>query len=170
MSYNTSKRTVLSDDKHHQIKSAYSKKLKQTISFPENSDHTRQEFKDECDINNIMAQYERTGEIFHLNESAPQYLDCDGTDFRASMDYIAGAFSMFEELPSKIRAQFDNDPATFLDFCSHEKNYPELAQMGLLTPEATERRTNPQPTAPASSSEPTAAPQAAPVTTPKEGG
>jgi len=145
MSYNAQHRTVLSDDKKHQIKSAYSKKIKQTISFPENSDHTRQEFKDECDINVIMAQYERTGEIFHLNEAAPQFMDCSGDDFRANMDYIASAFSMFEELPSKIRAQFDNDPATFLDFTSQEKSLPEMAAMGLLSPDAAERYLNPAP-------------------------
>lgn len=162
MSYNAQHRTVLSDDKKHQIKSAYSKKLKQTISFPEQSPHTRQEFKDECDINTIMAQYERTGEIFHINEAAPQYLDCNGDDFRANMDYIAGAFSMFEELPSSIRAQFDNDPATFLDFTSQAKNYPELAAMGLLSPEAAEKYLNPAPT-------PTAPPTAPPASsTPSE--
>lgn len=159
MSYNAQKRTVLSDDQNNQIKSAYSKKLKQIISFPEQSPHTRQEFKDECDINTIMAQYERTGELFHINEAAPQYMDCNGDDFRASMDYIAGAFSMFEELPSKIRAQFDNDPAAFLDFTSQEKNLPEMAAMGLLSPDATNRILNPAP----APSAPPAAPQADPT-------
>nr|QJB19780.1 MAG: internal scaffolding protein [Microvirus sp.] len=157
MSYNVSQRTVLSDDKHNQIKSAYSKKIKQNISFPSQSPHTRQEFKDECDINTIMAQYERTGELFHINEAAPQYMDCNGDDFRASMDYIAGAFSMFEELPSKIRAQFDNDPAAFLDFTSREKNLPEMAAMGLLSPDAASRILTPQPTA---TTAPTAPPAA----------
>lgn len=162
MSYNPDLRTVLTDDKNTKFHSAYSKKLKQTISFPEESPYTRQEFKDECDINTIMAQYIQTGEFFHLNESAPQYLDCTGEDFRSAMDYVAGAFSMFEELPSKVRAQFDNDPATFLDFASQEKNRPELAEMGLLSPEALDRFHNPPAPAPV----PPAAPQAAPTPSP----
>nr|QJB21637.1 MAG: internal scaffolding protein [Microvirus sp.] len=144
MSYSPTNRTALIDNKNIPFRSAYSKKLKTTISFPPSSPHTRQEFKDECDINNIMAQYLTTGEFFHINETAPQYLDCTGEDFRASMDYIAGAFSMFEELPSKIRIQFDNDPAEFLDFCSQEKNRPELAAMGLLSDEAVTRLATPQ--------------------------
>lgn len=108
------------------------------------SPYTRQEFKNECDINHIMLQYELTGEITHINESAPQYLDCSGEDFRAHMDYVAGAFSMFEELPAKMRARFDNDPAAFLDFCSHEKNRPEMAQMGLLSVDAAAAYATPQ--------------------------
>lgn len=104
------------------FRSAYSFKIKVALEFPENSPHTRQEFKDECDINNIMAQYLVTNEFTHLNDAIPQYLDCSEADFRQQMDYVAGAYSMFEELPSKVRAQFDNDPALFLDFCSHEKS------------------------------------------------
>ncbi|AXH73767.1 MAG: internal scaffolding protein [Microviridae sp.] len=144
MSFNPSIRTQLLDNSNTPFRSAYSTKLKQSISFPDSSPHTRQEFKDECDINNIMRQYLTTGEFFHINETAPQYLDCTGEDFRASMDYIAGAFSMFEELPSSVRMQFDNDPAEFLEFCSHEKNRPELAAMGLLSDEAVQRMATPQ--------------------------
>lgn len=145
MSFNPEKRTQLHDIKKTPFIGAYSPKLKITQSFPDNSPHTRQEFKEECDINNIMAQYMTSGEFFHINETAPQYLDCTGEDFRASMDYIAGAFSMFEELPASVRMQFDNDPAEFLDFCSHEKNRPELAAMGLLSADAVKQMATPQP-------------------------
>lgn len=139
MSFNPENRTHLTVKKTSITTAPYQTKNQISLSFPENSPHTRQEFKDECDINNIMAQYMNTGEFFHLNETAPQYMDCSGEDFRAAMDYVAGAFSMFEELPSKIRTQFSNDPAEFLEFCSHEKNRPELAEMGLLSPEALDR-------------------------------
>lgn len=156
MSFQPNNRTELLPRTLNQFRSAYSEKLSIDMVFPENSPHTRQEFADECDINNIMKQYLNTGEFFHLNETAPQYLDCTGEDFRVHMDYIAGAFSMFEELPSAIRHRFDNDPAEFLDFCSQEKNRPELAEMGLLSPEAVDRMSTPT-TAP---SAPPSAPQA----------
>jgi len=139
MSFNPELRTHLTATKNTLTIAPYQTKNKIALTFPNNSPHTRQEFKDECDINNIMSQYLHTGEFFHINEAAPQYLDCTGADFRAQMDYVAGAFTMFEELPSNIRTKFNNDPAEFLDFCSHEKNRPELAEMGLLSPEATER-------------------------------
>lgn len=151
MSHRASSTTSLSVP--GRFRSAYSEKIQKSISFQENSPHTRQEFRDECDINVIMAQYLQTGEFIHLNTAAPQYLDCTGIDFRQQMDFVAGAFSMFEDLPSKIRLQFDNDPAAFLEFCSQEKNRPELAQMGLLSPEAIARDTTPQGTVPVASPE-----------------
>lgn len=159
MSYNPDQRTVLIKNDKSPFKSAYGNKLSIALVFPDNSPHTRQEFKAECDINNIMAQYLTTGEFFHINETAPQYLDCTGEDFRANMDYIAGAFSMFEELPSAIRMRFDNDPAEFLDFCSQEKNRPELADMGLLSPEAVTRLRTPQGTGTSAVADPTEAPK-----------
>lgn len=143
MSFNKNNRTPLVETQTR-FKTAYSPKNQIKLEFPIESPYTRQEFKNECDINYIMLQYEMTGEINHINESAPQYLDCSGEDFRAHMDYIAGAFSLFEELPATIRARFDNDPAEFLDFCSHEKNRPEMAQMGLLSDEATKAHYYPE--------------------------
>ncbi|AXH75306.1 MAG: internal scaffolding protein [Microviridae sp.] len=135
MSYNPNNpRPLIPTQKH--LTSNYSPKLRIQLTFPENSLYTKQEFKEECDINYIMNQYQQTGLIPNLNEIAPQYLEDTDFDFRSSMEYIAEAKSLFNQMPSKIRAQFDNDPATFLDFCSKEKNRPELAEMGLLKPES----------------------------------
>lgn len=167
MSFQPNNRTELLPRKLNQFRSAYSEKLEIAMVFPDHSEYTRQEFAEECDINTIMRQYQHTGELFHINETAPQYLDCTGEDFRTHMDYIAGAFSMFEELPSEIRSRFDNDPAEFLDFCSHDKNRPELAEMGLLSPEAVERMSTPAPTPQSASSAPTAPLAPASEPTPK---
>ncbi|AXH75311.1 MAG: internal scaffolding protein [Microviridae sp.] len=115
------------------IKSNYSPKLKVSISFQQNSPFTKQSFKDECDINLLMARYMRTGELPNINERAPEYLDTTtGYDFQAAMQLVAEANSLFQDLPSRIRNRFQNDPAAFLDFCSDENNRPELAAMGLL--------------------------------------
>lgn len=115
---------------------AYSPKLKTAICFPEQSPHTKQSFKDECDINTIMARYMSTGQLPDLALANPQYFDASGADFQQSMEFVAGAQSLFAELPSQVRNRFGNDPAAFLDFCSHDKNRPELAEMGLLRPNA----------------------------------
>jgi phage internal scaffolding protein len=137
--------------------SAYSLKIQTPLTFPENSPHTRQEFKAESDINTIMAQYMRTGELPQINLLAPQFLDCGGESFADHMNYIAGANSLFNELPSAIRNRFQNDPGAFIDFCSNPNNRPELAQMGLLSTQAIKamRTHTPAPSAsPASSQEP----------------
>ncbi|AXH76686.1 MAG: internal scaffolding protein [Microviridae sp.] len=115
------------------ILSTYSQKKPYKISFPQNSKHTKQEFKEECDINTIMKRYELTGELPNISEVAPQYLDVSaGVDFQQSMEFVAGANSLFGEMPSAIRNKFNNDPREFVEFCSLEKNRPELAEMGLL--------------------------------------
>lgn len=125
------------------IKSTYSPKLKVSVIFPDDSPHTKQEFADECDINVLLSRYQSTGEIPNLNERAPQYLDATGYDFQTHMDFIAGAKTLFQEMPSAIRNRFDNDPAKFLDFTSQEKNRPEMAEMGLLKPKREWTNTSP---------------------------
>lgn len=120
-------------DAHIHFKTAYGPKLRVALSFPENSRWTKQSFKDECDINNVMGRYLSNGEIPQINQTAPQYLDVTGYDYQSAMELVAGAQSLFEEVPSNIRNRFQNDPAQFLDFCSNEKNREEMAQMGLLS-------------------------------------
>jgi phage internal scaffolding protein len=125
--------------------SAYSPKLKITITFPENSPYTKQEFKDESDINTIMSQYQRTGLMPNINESAPQYLDATGYDFREQMEFVRGAQELFNELPSDLRNRFNNDPARFLDFTADPLNRVEMAKLGLLSIDATKAILSPPP-------------------------
>lgn len=129
---------LTSDLVHGFIRHAYSFISPVALSFANESQYTRQEFKDECDINVIMRRYQSTGELPILNQGTAQFLDVSASlQFQDSMNFVADAQSMFNELPSAIRDRFYNDPAQFLDFCSNGDNRKELAQMGLLTPEAT---------------------------------
>ena len=52
------------------------------------------------------------------------------------MQFVAGAQTLFNEMPSSIRNRFSNDPAHFLDFCSNENNRAEMHEMGLLKPQS----------------------------------
>lgn len=139
---------------------AYNPKARLALTFPEDSPYTKQEFKDECDINILLSRYMSTGEIPNLNERAPQYLDVTGMDFQTHMEFVAGAQTLFQELPSAIRNRFSNSPAEFLDFCSQEKNRPEMAEMGLLKPPAEWATPPTPPAAPAAPEAPAAAPAA----------
>lgn len=100
---------------------------------------TQQEFADECDINNIMARYIKTGTV-------PMYLDrgmLDGDmhemSYHDMQNVIADANSAFAVLPATVRASFDNDPAKFVDFALDDKNVNKLREWGMLSPEAVER-------------------------------
>lgn len=125
--------------------SAYSLKIQQPLTFPDNSPYTKQEFKAESDINTIMASYARTGELPKINELAPQFLDVTDMDFQTHMNYIREAQELFDELPSAIRNRFQNDPGAFIDFTSDPINRPELARLGLLSTEATRAILSPTP-------------------------
>jgi phage internal scaffolding protein len=146
MSYQPKNRTSL---KNPTIKHAFSPTLSLAITFPENSPFTKQEFREESDINTIMARYQSNGIMPAINESYPQFLDVTGEDFFTHMQIVAEGKQLFDSLPSALRARFNNDPASFLDFTSNQaENGLEMAKLGLLTPEATNRYLNPLPLTP----------------------
>ena len=45
------------------------------LDFTGDDGKTKQEFRDECDINVLMERYEKSGVISHMNKATPQYLD-----------------------------------------------------------------------------------------------
>ncbi|WNK12446.1 MAG: internal scaffolding protein [Microvirus sp.] len=111
--------------------SAYSPKSRISITFP-TLGRTKQSFKDECDINTIMAQYMRTGILDNLNKRPPRYIDASGIEFQASMQLIADAKQAFSALPSQLRDRFHNDPARFLHFLDNPENREEAIKLGLV--------------------------------------
>lgn len=101
---------------------------------------TKQSFKAEADINNIMAKYQKTGLLEAVNKIQPQYGDVVGLDFQTAMEQINLAQSMFDELPSTVRKRFRNDPADFVDFVSDPANADEAERLGLIKrPEPVEK-------------------------------
>lgn len=110
----------------------YGPKVKVRIFFSKQG-RTKQSFKDECDINTIMARYQQTGQLPDLlTKNNGQYLDVTGYDYQEAMQLVAGAHSLFAELPSHVRLRFENDPSQFLAFTSDPKNREEMARLGLL--------------------------------------
>jgi len=94
---------------------------------------TKQSSKDECDINNILAQYRRTGMIAHINAAAAQYLDLPSDlDYQASINVVKSAEEAFASLPAKIRDEFQNDPSVFLAGLYDPAKRPRLEELGVL--------------------------------------
>ncbi len=109
---------------------------------------TQQNFRDETNINNILAKYAKTGLIDHINKYSGRYENMpDEDDFHAAMNLVLDAQSMFFELPSDLRSRFENDPGQFLEFLDNPENIDELREMGLMPPAAPEATAEP-PTAP----------------------
>ena len=111
----------------------------------------KQSFKDECDINYIMRKFEKKGVIDHLNNHQGQYGNFIGfEDYHISQNKILAAAEAFASIPSKIRAKFGNDPATFLEFAQNPENLDEMIKIGLAPQKAQEPQpeTSPEPGAP----------------------
>lgn len=91
-----------------------------------------QSFKAECDINRIMAKFQKTGMVEWLSRRQPEYLDCSGEDFQDAMFTVVKAREMFAELPSSMRDRFANDPQKLLVFLTKEENRAEAISLGLV--------------------------------------
>lgn len=113
------------------------------LDFSNDPGLTKQSFRDECDINVLMDQYQRTKTFTHISAALPQYGDFSNVlDYQAAVNQVKDAQAAFAELPSHIRDRFANQPAELLRFMDNPENLEEGRQLGLY-----EEESNPVPTA-----------------------
>lgn len=143
----------LSNDYQHVItKRANGSRRVQFISDAPSS--TDQSFKNDCDINSMVKRFIKAqfGAGPNAKKMFEQWLMSTSNgqvdeniaidhriDYQDAIQHIQRADALFMDMPSDIRKRFNNDPGAFLNFAMDPKNRAELATMGLLTPEATER-------------------------------
>lgn len=107
------------------------KKVSLTFTKPSKTDGSQ---KKECDINNIIKKYNKTGVLSHVSNAIPVFGDVSSFgDYQACIEHIQNAERLFSELPSRVRARFQNDPSQFLDFMSKQENIDEAVALGLAT-------------------------------------
>lgn len=101
--------------------------------FFENPSLTQQQFKDECDINNIVSRANATG-VIPQGSRQPLFGDFSEipTSYLGVQEYLKNAQENFLSLPSDLRLQFDNNPASLLDFLSHDENREKAIELGLV--------------------------------------
>lgn len=93
----------------------------------------QQHFKDQCDINKILARYNKTGQLTHIRSTMARYADVTNIpDLGDLANKVNRANAMFEELPSKIRDRFQNSPEAMLAFMADENNRDEAIKIGLI--------------------------------------
>lgn len=95
---------------------------------------TQQQFKAECDINQVLAKFQRTNVLDHINKHGARYGDATAFDYQEALNIKIAADQVFSELPSKIRNRFNNDPAEYLAFFEDPENREEGVLLGLLEP------------------------------------
>ncbi len=117
-----------------EVRSVFNRGPRVQIEFAKKG-RTKQSMKDECDINLIMAKYQKTGAIAHLNRHGADYGFATSEDFASAMRTVTVAQDMFDHLPSSIRNRFANNPAAFLDFVQDADNRQEAIELGLFAAE-----------------------------------
>jgi phage internal scaffolding protein len=95
----------------------------------------QQNFKDECDINNIMERFGLTGEL-PANPLPPQYGDFSGVlDYHSALNAVLASQDAFNELPATLRARFENDLNNLIRFLDDPNNRNEAIDLGLISKE-----------------------------------
>ncbi len=92
---------------------------------------TKLSMQKECDINQIMAKYQKTGLIDHFAKHGGDYGFASAVSLHEAMNIVTKAEQMFDDLPSKARSRFEGDPARFLEFVQNPANQQEMFELGL---------------------------------------
>ncbi len=98
--------------------------LKQTKKYKDG--RTKQSFRDECDINLIMARAARGGTISHLAKYEGVYADFSDYDFFEQTQMLTRGREVFDDLPAEIRREFGQSPQAFFDYVNNPVNKDEL--------------------------------------------
>lgn len=112
---------------------------------------TNQSFKDECDINRVLARAQHGASLSHLLNHGGQYgdfSDWTADTYENMRIAFAKGESIFNDLPSEVRDEFDNNPGKFFEFVNNPANVdkleeylPALAEPGRQFPDVTGRDT-----------------------------
>jgi hypothetical protein len=95
---------------------------------------TKQEFKDDADINVIMERFGVTGVLPPL-PLQPSFGDfSDIGNYQDVQNKLLAAERSFMSLPSEVRDRFGQDPLAFSNFATDPQNVDQLRDWGLMSP------------------------------------
>ena len=104
---------------------------------------TKQSFKDDCDINKILAKYQVTGTISHLQKFEGFYADFADApqDMFEAREQLERGKKIFMDLPAEVRSEFGNDALKYFAFVNDPQNkdrldkvLPKIAEPGRYFP------------------------------------
>lgn len=89
---------------------------REAISFDPAEKRTKDSFKDECDINEIMKRYKRNGQLPALVAREPRFGDfSNAMEYQDALNVVLTAQRQFDALPAAVRAECFNNPEVFLE-------------------------------------------------------
>ena len=101
---------------------------------------TQQQFAKEADVNVLIDRYKKTGSFYNpLVPSGaprmPQYADLsDISDMMGQMELLQGVQRLFGSLPARVREQFGNNPAQFVEWAQNPANFDAGVKLGIFQP------------------------------------
>lgn len=98
----------------------------------EDASLAQQHYKDETDINNILRQFNITGQL-PTAPLSPRYGDFTGiVDYQSALNAVIAAEDGFMSLPAETRAMFNNDPELLINFLDNPDNKDQAIKLGLV--------------------------------------
>lgn len=95
---------------------------------------TKQSFREESDINKIVARARSGAAVTHMARGIPRYMDVSEVgDYKGALDMLRSMDAFFAKLPAKVRLAFGNDPAELLDAVETTEGRRKLEELGLVS-------------------------------------
>lgn len=118
------------------VKSRFNGFSKHGLEIDPQERRTKSEFREECDINTIIAKYRRTGLLPQSARAAmARYGDFSQVPtFQEMNDRVLAAHEVFAALPAKVRDAFRNDPGEFIAAADTEEGRKLYRELGLMKP------------------------------------
>lgn len=98
---------------------------------------TKQAFKDDTDINRMLAQAQKAGSMSHLKKFQGHYADYEDFDFLTAQTTLTRGREIFDNLPIELKREFGQSPDKFFEFVNDVANkdrlkeiFPDLAKPG----------------------------------------
>jgi len=103
------------------------------VSHPDTGpSKTKQQFKEEADINVITKNFLKTGIMNNVMQGEPVYADISHVNYLDMLNAVSNIDGMFNRLPARLRQQFHNSPVQMLRWTEDPKNHDQARKLGLL--------------------------------------
>lgn len=93
------------------------------LEFGDEVSLTKQAFAAECDINNIVEKFQRTGQMPVTNNLEARYEHVPVLDLKDSLDLVFAARKEFNELPDEVKTSFGHDEDNYYNFLSNPDHF-----------------------------------------------
>lgn len=98
-------------------------RVRPTVDCSNSENLTKQSFKDECDINNVVDRFVQTGQLPFNVRIGGVFEEAPSMSLKEALDIARGAQSDWDNLSDEVRQSFDNQFENYVDFM---QNYEEV--------------------------------------------